>query len=68
MYGQLISLLNKSRSRRKALFTRWRVTDTMYMSPQGLMEYRVQHVTFIKCVKDGEDIVHHARLPHTLTS
>jgi IS4 transposase len=26
------------------------------------MEYRVQHVTFTKRVKDGEDIVHHARI------
>ena len=36
--------------------------DTMHMSPQGLMEYRVQHVTFTKRAKDGEDIVHHARI------
>ena len=34
----------------------------MYMSPEGLMEYRVQHVTFTKRAKDGEDIVHHARI------
>ena len=26
------------------------------------MEYREQHVTFTKHVKDGEDIVHHARI------
>ena len=37
-------------------------SDTMYMSPNGLMEYRVQHVTFTKHTKDGEDIVHHARI------
>ena len=36
--------------------------DTMYMTGNGLMEYRVQHVTFTKQVKDGEDIVHHARI------
>ena len=36
--------------------------DKMYMSPEGLMEYRVQHVTFTKRAKDGEDIVHHARI------
>ena len=37
-------------------------SDRMYMSPMGLMEYREQHVTFTKHVKDGEDIVHHARI------
>ena len=37
-------------------------SDTMYMSEKGLMEYRVQHVTFSKHVKDGEDIIHHARI------
>ena len=37
-------------------------SDTMYMSPKGLMELRVQRVTFKKQVKDGEDIVHHARI------
>ena len=37
-------------------------SDRMYMSPTGPMEYREQHVTFTKRVKDGEDIVHHARI------
>ena len=37
-------------------------SDRMYMSPAGLMEYREQHVTFTKHVKDGDDIVHHARI------
>ena len=37
-------------------------SDRMYMSPAGLMEYREQHVTFTKRVKDGDDIVHHARI------
>ena len=37
-------------------------SDRMYMSPAGLMEYREQHVTFTKHVKDGEDIAHHARI------
>ena len=37
-------------------------SDTMYMLPKGLMEYRVQHVTFTKRAKDGEEIVHHARI------
>ena len=34
----------------------------MYMDRDGLMEYRIQHVTFTKHVADGEDIVHHARI------
>ena len=37
-------------------------SDTMYMNREGLMEYRVQHVIFRKHVKDGDDIVHHARI------
>ena len=37
-------------------------SDTMHMSPKGLVEYRVQHVTFTKRAKDGEEIVHHARI------
>ncbi len=38
------------------------VSDTMYMAPQGLMQYRVQHVIFRKHRKEEEDIVHHARI------
>ena len=38
------------------------VSDVMYMDRDGLMEYRIQHVTFTKHVADGEDIVHHARI------
>mgnify|MGYP002623627092 CR=1 FL=1 len=34
----------------------------MYMHPEGVMGYRVQHVVFHKHVKEGEDIVHHARI------
>jgi len=37
-------------------------SDTMYMSEKGLMQYRVQHVTFTKHVKDSDDIVQHARI------
>lgn len=36
--------------------------DTMYMTSDGKMSYRAQYVTFTKCVKDGEDIVHKARI------
>ena len=37
-------------------------SDTMHMNPGGLMVYRVQRVIFRKHVKDGDDIVHHARI------
>ena len=37
-------------------------SDTMYMTPQGQMDHRVQHVIFRKHVKDGDDIVHRARI------
>lgn len=37
-------------------------SDAMHMNPGGLMEYRVQRVIFSKHVKDGDDIVHHARI------
>ena len=36
--------------------------DTMLLNEEGLMVYRIQHVTFRKHVKGGEDIVHHARI------
>ena len=32
------------------------------MHPDGLMEYRVQHVIFRKHPKEGKDIEHHARI------
>lgn len=32
------------------------------MNPEGLMDHRVQHVIFRKQVKDGDDILHHARI------
>ena len=37
-------------------------SDTMYISRKGLVgcRYMVQHVTFTKHAKDGEDIIHHA--------
>lgn len=38
------------------------VSDVMYMHPEGVMVYRVQHVVFHKHVKDGEDIEHRARI------
>ena len=36
--------------------------DEMHQNANGLMEYRIQNVTFRKSVKEGEDIVHHARI------
>lgn len=38
------------------------LSDMMYMSPCGLMEYRVQVVEFKKHIKDGENIRHKARI------
>lgn len=37
-------------------------SDMMFMTPEGLMEHRVQAVEFKKRVKDGEDIRHKARI------
>lgn len=36
--------------------------DTMYQTPDGLMEVRMQEVVFTKQLKDGEKIEHHARI------
>lgn len=36
--------------------------DTMYQTSDGLMEVRIQYVTFSKTVKGGETIHHHARI------
>lgn len=36
--------------------------DTMYQDKDGLTVSRVRHVTFRKHVKDGDDIIHHARI------
>ena len=38
------------------------LSDKMYMSPCGLMEYRVQVVEFKKHIKDGKGIRHKARI------
>ena len=37
-------------------------SDTMYQTPDGLMEVRIQHVTFTKTIKTGETIHHNARI------
>lgn len=36
--------------------------DIMWQNADGLMEVRMQHVTFTKDKKDGEEIIHHARI------
>lgn len=38
------------------------IEDCMYQTSEGLMEVRVQHVTFSKQLKDNETLVHHARI------
>ena len=38
------------------------LSDTMYQTPNGLMEVRVQQVTFIKQLKTRETITHQARV------
>ena len=38
------------------------LSDTMYQTPEGLMEVRIQNVEFVKQVKDGETIHHKARV------
>lgn len=36
--------------------------DCIWQTPDGLMEVRIQHVTFTKQVKGGEVLTHHARI------
>ena len=36
--------------------------DCMWQTPDGLMEVRIQHVTFTKRLKGGETLTHHARI------
>ena len=36
--------------------------DTMYQTPDGLMEVRVQYVSFTKQIKNGETLTHKARI------
>ena len=38
------------------------LSDTIYQSPEGVMEVRVQEVRFAKRKQDGETIVHNARI------
>jgi len=36
--------------------------DAIYQTPDGLIETRMQHVTFSKRLKDGKTLTHHARI------
>lgn len=38
------------------------LSDTMIQDEEGLMVYRIQQVSFSKHIKDGEDIIHQARI------
>ena len=38
------------------------LSDTMYQTPEGLMEVRIQNVTFTKKIKGGGTIIHNARI------
>ena len=38
------------------------ISDTMYQTPDGLMEVRIQNVTFSKKISGGETIIHNARI------
>lgn len=38
------------------------LTDAMYQTPNGLMEVRIQQVTFTKLLKNGETLLHRARI------
>lgn len=38
------------------------LSDTIYQTPKGLMEVRIQQVTFTKQLKNGETLTHQARV------
>ena len=38
------------------------INDTMYQTPDGVMEVRIQDVTFTKKISGGETIIHKARI------
>lgn len=38
------------------------LSDTMYQTPEGLMEVRIQNVEFVKQIKGGETIRHKSRI------
>ena len=38
------------------------LSDTMYQTPDGLMEVRIQYVTFTKELKENKTLIHHARI------
>lgn len=38
------------------------LSDTMYQTPDGFMEVRIQHVEFVKQIKAGETVRHRSRI------
>lgn len=38
------------------------LSNTMYQTPDGLMEVRIQNVTFLKKIRTKEMIIHNARI------
>lgn len=38
------------------------IEDCMYQTTEGLIEIRIQNVTFSKVLKDGTILIHHARI------
>lgn len=38
------------------------LSDTMYQTPEGLMEVRKQHITFTKELKEKGTVIHHGRI------
>lgn len=38
------------------------MSGTMYQTPDGLMEVRIQNVEFVKHLKDGKAIHHNSRI------
>ena len=64
-YGKLEELTRRgvtyvTKMKKKLSYVLW--DDFMWQTPDGLMEYRIRHVTFHKPIKDGGLIRHHARI------
>lgn len=48
-----------TKMKKRLRYVLWK--DIIWQNPQGLMEVRIQHVSFIKEQRDGSYIRHHAR-------
>lgn len=49
-----------TKMKKNLLYVLWE--DFMWQNPEGMMEYRIRHVTFHKPNNDGSQIAHHARI------